>query len=166
MPRFICIICFSVMLFACGGPKVDPPKYPVIPPDTIVEILVKYHLTEGINTSPAFTRIYQNYKEVNLTDSMLAEFGYTHALFDSSIAYYSGDPRNYDEIYNKVVEELNMLDAHLQKEMLQLQHNADSLSRVADSIAILTTQRVKFRSDSFARAKAFIIRSRIKFRYL
>lgn len=76
---------------------------------------MNYHLSEGISNSHYFVTKILKIKAINLQDSLLKQYGYNKAIFDSSVAYYSADPEKYDLLYEKAITELSKMLAAEQK---------------------------------------------------
>jgi hypothetical protein len=112
---------FCLLLFISCKPMMEKPKYPIIPKNDFIKVLIKIHLAEAISNSTSYRDSFSYFKAVNLPDSAIKQLGYTKAVFDSSVLYYSAYPKVYDEIYDKVIAELNRIDAELQKENRQLE---------------------------------------------
>jgi hypothetical protein len=115
MKLFIFIICL-VCLVSCKFKK-NEADYPVIPEDKFITLLVDYHLAEGISFSEYYRLKTKNFKHMNINDSVLKSNGYTKAIFDSSVSFYSAKPEKYDVIYDKVIAKLSRMQAEIQQRM-------------------------------------------------
>lgn len=103
-----------ILLPACRKGEEKLPPY-VIPKSKLIPLLVDYHLAQGISNSTAFRQRTQRYPVINLSDSVLAAHGYTHAQFDSTLLYYSRRVDELNEIYEEVITELNRMQAKLEE---------------------------------------------------
>jgi hypothetical protein len=57
---------------------------------------------------------YQNHTDsLNFYNSIFKSYGYTRAQFDSTLKYYTVHPVEFDQIYEKVVTELNILEEQI-----------------------------------------------------
>jgi hypothetical protein len=112
----ILILIILTFLVSCHTKKQKSiVKKRIIPEKQFVKVLVKYHLAEAISNSSEFRNKYKKIKKINLTDSIIKQFGYTRQDFDSTVSYYSGLPTEYDQIYDKVITELSRFEAASQK---------------------------------------------------
>jgi hypothetical protein len=107
---------FLISVFSCHLKKKGN-NYPVIPEERFINLLVDYHLAEGVSNSEYYRLKTKNRKYMNVNDSVLKSYGYSRALFDSSISFYSGDPDKYDQIYDKVIARLNRMEAEIEQKM-------------------------------------------------
>jgi hypothetical protein len=104
------VLLLSFLLLSCSLKKKEPqPK--IIPEAKFVAILVDYHLAQGLSSSYLLRQKLKNYKTLSLTDSVLAANGCTRTIFDSTISYYSKDVDKFGHIYDKVLNELNKMQA-------------------------------------------------------
>ncbi|MGC8824281.1 MAG: DUF4296 domain-containing protein [Bacteroidales bacterium] len=102
----------AILMAACHKGNETLPPY-VIPKNKLIPLLVDYHLAQGISNSTAFRQRTQRYPVINLSDSVLAAHGYTHAQFDSTLLYYSRRVDEFNDIYERVITELNRMQAKL-----------------------------------------------------
>jgi hypothetical protein len=106
-----------LLLVVSCNTMMEKPKYPIIPKKEFIHVLVEMHLAEGIANTSAFKDTFCVYKSISLPDSFLKQNGYSRAIFDSTVSYYSAYPKAYDEIYDEVIAELSRMDAETQKEI-------------------------------------------------
>ena len=104
---FVLVIPF---MFSCT------PKTKVIPKKDMVSMLAKIHIVEASIKASDATRDYFKKDTIDLYGKTIESFGYTKRQFDSSLAYYSKDPKVLDDIYDKVINKLSVLDAKLAEE--------------------------------------------------
>ena len=106
-----------VLLAAVGCKKADvvtPPEN-LIPENEMVSLLTDIHLVEGARTGL-----------IIMGDSALAVKDYYHAYFqkynvsqaqfDSSFIYYSKLPEQFDLMYEKVIENLSVIESELKSD--------------------------------------------------
>jgi hypothetical protein len=89
----------------------------IIPEDKFVSLLVDYHLSVAVSYSDFYRQKTRNFKQMNINDTVLKNYGYTKAIFDSSVSFYSGNPERYDAIYDKVIATLSRMQAEIQQKM-------------------------------------------------
>ncbi|MGB4204456.1 MAG: DUF4296 domain-containing protein [Bacteroidales bacterium] len=113
------------LLFSCGSEKqkvVRPAT--LISKDSMPLILTDIHIIEAVlsgkqmdkNLTAGLSQIYY--------DSLFAKYNVTRTVFDSSLYYYSQDPKTLNAIYDIVISNLMKIEA-------------DSIR--ADSTAIIET---------------------------
>ena len=117
--RFILMACL-VFLVSCHF-KNKNTKNLVIPEDKFENLLVDYHLAEGVSYSEYYRLKAKNHKNMNLTDSVLKSYGYSRAVFDSTVSFYSDNPEKFDAIYDKVIAKLSKMQAEVQQKMAKKQ---------------------------------------------
>jgi hypothetical protein len=116
MKRWLITIAgLCLLLFILNGCNPNRSKYKVIPKKDFIKILVKWHLAEGIASSYFFRDSFKYIKKINLPDSVIVQYGYTRAVFDSTISYYTTYPKDYDAIYDQVINELNKIKTQIEK---------------------------------------------------
>jgi hypothetical protein len=117
--RITFLICL-ILLVSCNF-KNKEAKYPVIPEDKFEKLLVDYHLAEGVSYSEYYRLKTKNRKHMNVTDSVLKSYGYSRAVFDSTVSYYSDNPEKFDAVYDKVIAKLSRMQAEVQQKMAKKQ---------------------------------------------
>lgn len=80
----------------------------------MIKILVKFHMADGISSSPAFTALYKN-DTVQFLDSILKMYGYKHKQFDFTLNYYSQHLDKLDKLYDQVLSTLSRSEGDLIK---------------------------------------------------
>jgi len=104
------IFLISIVFFSCKKKHENLPSY-IIPKEKFIYLLVDYHLAQGISSTYDFRKKTKQLNKISLCDSVIIAYGYTRAMFDSSIMYYSKNIKEFDEIYEKVITELNRMQA-------------------------------------------------------
>jgi hypothetical protein len=82
-----------------------------IPENQLAKILADIHLADAISFSGKFKEIYYNNDSVYYFERLFSKYNITRAQFDSTIAWYSGNPDAYEMLYQKVLNRLNRLAA-------------------------------------------------------
>lgn len=108
--NIISLFLLIILLSSCGLKKKDP-KPEIISEAKLVVILVDYHLAQGMSASYMLRQNFKSFKTISLTDSVLAANGCTRATLDSTIVYYSKDVEKFNQIYDKVLNELSKMQA-------------------------------------------------------
>ena len=99
----------TVIVLSCSSAKRK-----IIPKDDMIDILKEVHLTEAVFS---VTRIRDSKfgftDSLNIYDSIVISHGYTPAMYDSTIKYYSYHIEEFEEMYDEVIEELNRLEGEV-----------------------------------------------------
>lgn len=114
MQKYALVVLVILSLLACQRSNEKLPPY-VIPKNKLIPLLVDYHLAQGISNSTAFRQRTQRYPVINLTDSVLEAHGYSRAQFDSTLHYYSRNINEFNDIYERVITELNRMQARIEE---------------------------------------------------
>lgn len=81
------------------------------------KVLVELHKADGVINTAGYT--YNEERKNKYYESVLADYGVTQADFDSSIVWYSRNPKVFEKIYISVVEDLqaefNQLSMYMQQ---------------------------------------------------
>lgn len=100
------LLIIVVFLSACNRTQ-------VIPEQDMVSILVKVCLTDATVIHYDLRAKFYDKDTINYYDKVFKEYGYTNQQFDSSLKYYSKNPKQLDAIYDKVVFELSKMQTGL-----------------------------------------------------
>jgi hypothetical protein len=104
------LVSASLIAVSCKHHKEEVPSY-VIPEERLVPLLVDYHLAQAISNTYPFRQRTQTYSKLSLCDSVIVAHGYTRKIFDSTMLYYSKNIEKFDALYEKVITELNRMQA-------------------------------------------------------
>lgn len=101
--NIFCYLLVLLCLLGCGRHKGE-----IIPQRKLVPLLVDMHLANALNSGSM-----QNAMEAidtSITEyynTVLKKYNVTRADFDSTMAYYSKKPKQFDKIYEKVISKLS-----------------------------------------------------------
>ena len=110
---------FSVLILLAGiGCNNEQKKY-IIPKDDFVDILVDIHLMDGIMRQPDLRKSLTKKDTSDYYAAILRTHNYSREQFDSTIVHYSKDIREFDEIYQDVLSNLNQMEAEAEDELEQ-----------------------------------------------
>ncbi len=115
---FVLFICFS-----CKTNQTKTSPY-IIPKEKLIPLLVDYHLAQGISNTTVFRMRTRNYASLNLSDSVLAAHGYSREQFDSTLFYYSSKINELNDIYEKVITELNKMQTRIEEKRKENTNNS------------------------------------------
>ena len=130
---FIWLLLGSIILTAC---TMRPSN--VLSKNKMVEVLYDLHKTDGVVFVKGYTYNHDD-EQTKLYESTLQKHGVTQAQFDSSLVWYTDNPKRFNKIYPKVINRLQKeldsyawLDEQIKKKKLKPEdippYNLDSLS--------------------------------------
>jgi hypothetical protein len=85
----------------------------IIPQKDLVSLLVRIHLIDATVTKSDLRTAYFNKDTIDYYGKTIQSFGYSQAQFDSSLKFYSKDPKQLDAIYDKVIIELSRIETKI-----------------------------------------------------
>lgn len=77
----------------------------ILKPSEMTRVLVDIHIADGIFSISDFKKL-SNEEKALYYQSILVKHNTTQAQFDSSVVWYSHDPKQFEKIYNKVTIQL------------------------------------------------------------
>ena len=164
MIRYILILVSVVFILSGCRSKTDrlkPPKT-VYKAEEMVDILVDIHLSEGVYKSRYKLKLKKKQDPEEYYRWVLQKHGIENDKLEESLIFYGRYPEHYREIYEKVLNRLNEMEAQIkvqeQKELeekkaekkeqlrldsLKLVAERDSLLQLKDSLQIQDTIQVQ-----------------------
>ena len=103
------ILLTVLVLFSLAAGMCDRPPGDLVPPETLVPMLIDFHLTYAIQSSTEFNEISRKVDSVDAFSYLFSKHGVSREDFDSTIAWYSRNPEHFTEIYDQVVMQLTRL---------------------------------------------------------
>src|SRR5664279_5624727 len=88
-----------------------------IPDKELVKILADIHIADAISFSAKYRDQFINNDSISYFDKLFAKYHVTRAQFDSTIAWYSGNPDKYELLYDKVLDRLNRMAANVNEKL-------------------------------------------------
>lgn len=99
-----------VFLLSACFKKEKQANFAVIPDKYLIPIMVDVHLAEAMIRTNNIPPQYKN--DTVFFDSIFKKHGYTRAILDSTLSFYiKEDPKKFEIITEKLVEELNKIDS-------------------------------------------------------
>jgi len=120
---------FAVLVLLAGTGCNNKQKKHVIPKDDFVDILVDIHLLDGIMRQPNFKKSLTKNDTTDYYDAILRSHNYSREQFDSTVLYYSKDIREFDDIYQNVLSNLNQMEAEAEDELEQLRKEKERMKK-------------------------------------
>jgi hypothetical protein len=81
----------------------------IIPKNTFKNILIEVHLADGIYMHNYSKYLFHS-DSINFYNDIFKLHGYSKTQFDSTLKWYTNHPKQFEAIYNDVVNELNKLE--------------------------------------------------------
>ncbi len=101
----------TTIFFSCNEKDIAKPDH-LINRKKMIDMLVDVHLAKayeqyqtGDSTRLSSTDLYY---------SVLAKYGVADSVFTRSVIYYSSHPKDYDKMYNEVLDRLNAMQKEQQ----------------------------------------------------
>ena len=109
----VCIPIFLLIILSCNTSKPPPREY-FIPREELVGILVDMHMADALQASLGFRDLSLDYDSIDLYSEIFLQHGTTKLAFDSTMVYYSKNPRDLVSIYDEVIMKMTMINDSLQ----------------------------------------------------
>lgn len=106
MRNFLLISLILLSLLACESNK---PGKDLLPPETLVPVLVDLQLLYAIQSTQSYRSLSRRVDSVNTHSYIFEKHGITKAEFDSTVSWYSRNPKQYIEIYDEVIMDLSQI---------------------------------------------------------
>ncbi|MBR5168864.1 MAG: DUF4296 domain-containing protein [Salinivirgaceae bacterium] len=104
MKRFIPIIVLLVLMQCCSR---EPGSRPEIERDKLVDMLIDIHMTDAyLSYQGRFGKWPKHDDAENAYGFILEKYDVTPAQFMNTMKYYGRHIKEYEQIYNKVIERL------------------------------------------------------------
>ncbi|MBT3207535.1 MAG: DUF4296 domain-containing protein [Bacteroidetes bacterium] len=116
------LVNFAILLFSCNSSEESIPNN-IINVEKIVPLIVDIHISDGILVSKQQKSRKSKFEYKDYHDVLFLKHNVTKSQFDSSIAFYSYNLNIYEDIYEKVMNELRKREAELKKSILQKAKN-------------------------------------------
>jgi hypothetical protein len=115
MNKPLCGLIGLLLLVSCGDEVINkPPK--LISRDQIISILVDIHLADAVfQTRRITSEKLKVFTESDFYYSVLKKHNVADSVFETSLIYYSGKPKEFEKIYTRVINQLNELEQEEQK---------------------------------------------------
>lgn len=104
--RFVAVV---IILF-CSCSESSKSKTNIISQDSLVKIIIDMHLADAILLNPLVQSKISDVSSNKLYHSVLQKYNITKERFVESIKFYAENPVVLDSIYDKVIEQLNIIE--------------------------------------------------------
>jgi len=114
MKKILPILLFVLVIVAvaCDKPIIPKPDH-LIKEDQMIEMLVDMHLAEATHMKFRYDTIMRDNPSVNFYYSILDKYDMPDSVFEKSFVYYASDPKNFEKMYRKVMNQLSEMEQEL-----------------------------------------------------
>lgn len=130
MNNKIIALLLLIMLMATASCR-DKDK---IPREEMVSILVDIHLLDGALQQNRYRRELEIPDTLDVYEHVLENHGYTRAQFDSTLNYYSRDPRKFERIYQDVMARLNRMETRAREKKEELRRQKEEAEKPEEPV--------------------------------
>lgn len=120
------------MLFlavACSDKSIKMNKKGILDKETFTEILIDIHKMDAMSSEVRHFRDYGENDTIDLHSMIFEKYNTTRTIFDSTVNNYSKNPELLKEIYDEVLQRLNMeLDSLSEAEFKDLKENNETIN--------------------------------------
>ena len=106
MNKILGVLLVLLICSACGN---RPPRY-LIPEETLVPMLVDFHLTWSIQHNTDIRRVIRDYDSIDTFSYIFEKHGYTKAEFDTTLSWYLKNTEYYVNMYDEVIMKLTQIN--------------------------------------------------------
>ena len=103
------LIIASILILCVTACQRKPPGN-LIPGETLVPLLVDFHLNFAIQQSQNFRDIARAVDSIDPYSYLFDKYKITRADFDTTVSWYINNPELYVDIYHEVIMKLTQLD--------------------------------------------------------
>ncbi|GAB4448161.1 MAG: hypothetical protein Fur0028_03190 [Bacteroidales bacterium] len=116
--RLVVIFLAFSLLFSCSRKQKEIPSE-IIQQDSLVNIIVDIHLADAILLNPLTQSKISDISSNRLYKTVLDKYGISRERFNKSIDFYAETPAVLDSIYDKVIEQLSLIESKGYNDSLQ-----------------------------------------------
>lgn len=110
MRNYFIISMILLFLLACESNK---PGKDLIPPETLVPVLIDMHLVYSLQSSSYIRDLSRKVDSIDSYGYIFEKYDVTRVQFDSTIAWYSRHPKLFTDVYDQVVMQLTRMSDSL-----------------------------------------------------
>jgi hypothetical protein len=108
MKKFFFRLFVIILLISACGKSVEKKPRRLLSRDRMINILVDIHLAESVYQTSHYTNSsLKQYTESDYYYSILHKYKTADTVFEQSLIYYSGKPKEFEKIYSRVLNRLN-----------------------------------------------------------
>ncbi len=152
-----CILLLLTLSFASCEVK---RPHGVLSDSEMENVLYDYHIAKSMADQLPYT---ENYKKALYIESALKKHGLTQVDFDSSMAWFSGNPDILSQIYENISARLKVQKGQLDH-MIALRNNTPKESLAGDSVDIWAWQKIyRLSGTPFSNKISFVFPADVNF---
>lgn|SRR5690554_599405 len=104
------LIVILIAVYGCGKAPIEKPEN-LLPEDQLIDMMVDVHIAEATyNTRRNQDTLLLNSNSADFYYSVLQKHGVPDSVFEKSIVYYGSQPRRFEKMYRKVMNQLTELE--------------------------------------------------------
>jgi len=103
----------GLILFIFGCSNKNPVPKDLIPEDSLIRIIVDMHLADAILIEPSVQQKQMVINKSKFYNAVLKKHDISKDEFQKNLNYYSDNLEKFDSIYDKVIEELTVIQGNL-----------------------------------------------------
>lgn len=116
------LLALVLVLVACDAPPIEKPKN-LIKEKTMIKMLTDIHLAEATYIHMRYDSLVRNSSTANFYYSVLEQYQVPDSVFEKSYIYYLSDPKQFEQMYREVMNNLSLIEQDFsgRKEELQFE---------------------------------------------
>lgn len=115
------LILILIVVFGCSQPTIEQPEN-LINEDKLIDMMVDVHIAEAAyNTLRNRDSLLLHSSSTEFYYSILQKHQVPDSVFEKSLVYYASQPRRFERMYRKVMNQLTELEQELSGRTDQLQ---------------------------------------------
>ncbi|PKQ62836.1 hypothetical protein BZG02_11620 [Labilibaculum filiforme] len=138
---FCCTFTFFV---SCKENKNNKPK---LNKDQFINMLIDIHIIDGTLDAQNIYRSGDNFRPSYYYNSIFQKYDITREQFDSCVAFYSNDTKNFTQIYDVIIDSLNRLETKYRIEVKNKKLEQDTVNLWAKKQHWIITAKDKNKVD-------------------
>jgi len=108
--KIITLLTVFLIVTSCGKEVIPKPRK-LLSRDKMVSVLVDIHLADAAFQTRRYTsEEMRKYTESDFYYSVLKKHNIADEVFEESLIYYSGKPKEFEKIYTRVISKLNEME--------------------------------------------------------
>ncbi len=110
LSKIYLLIITIFITFACNKNNKNPDNNIILNPDTMANIIKDIHITEAYIAYMQTSNSNTQYNTIYAYNNLLKKHNISKQQLDSNLKYYANNPIILKEIYQKVINELNIIN--------------------------------------------------------
>jgi hypothetical protein len=112
-----------VLIVSCDEPPIPKPEQ-LVSEKKMIDMLVDIHLAEAMFGQLRYDSDYSKLTSADYYYSVLEKHNMPDSIFEKSLVYYASEPRDFEKMYQKVLDKLNIMEQELsgrKQDLLELE---------------------------------------------